>query len=81
MSKEKVPVSRPVVQVIGITPLPKRQITVSETYGYREAMTRSEMQSVEGTVVLYTADGELKTKTFDGKWTLAQVSNWKIEEN
>ena len=29
------------------------------------------------TVVLYTVDGKLRTKWFDGKWTLEQVKNWK----
>jgi len=28
------------------------------------------------TLVLYTADGVLKTKEFDGTWTIDQVSNW-----
>lgn len=31
------------------------------------------------TLVLYTADGELKTKEFDGLWTLEQVTSWDRE--
>ena len=31
------------------------------------------------TLVLYTANGELKTKEFKGTWTLEEVSNWNKE--
>ena len=32
------------------------------------------------TTVLYTANGQLKTRDFDGVWTLEQVKNWISEK-
>lgn len=32
------------------------------------------------TTVLYTMNGKLKTKDFDGVWTLEQVKNWIKQE-
>ena len=68
-----------VVKVIGISPVPKREVTI-RTGGYLGEYTDSIKHSIEGTLVLYTVDGELKTQFFDGKWSLDQVSHWNFEE-
>jgi hypothetical protein len=73
------------VQVIAIEiklgqRIEERRITY-KPYGSEETTKYGNLDPNEPrrTLVLYTANGELKTKEFEGEWTLEQVNAWSKE--
>jgi hypothetical protein len=72
-----------VVNVIGVEKrlgqLLEKKINNYSTYSEKTEYTYASKDAPPRTLVLYTANGELKTKEFDGDWTYEQVGEWNKE--
>lgn len=75
--RESIPTPEPELKVIGVSELKKGEVAIHINHDWGRGV---DTISTPHTVVLYTEDGVLKTKRFEGKWTLAQVKNWKSLE-
>lgn len=64
------------IEVIGVTPIAKGKVTVNIRSPYDYSATESSFAGPR-TIVLYLDNGELKTKLFDGQWSLEQVKIWR----
>ena len=74
-SKSKIAERVPLIEVINVTQIKGDKVSLVVTYNHFQP-SEKEVKGEPYTIVLYTSDGDLKTKKFPGTWTLQDCKKW-----